>query len=83
MLCRKGCFATGLSLHFCVVLILFYFFGELCGQMPESKTPVVDKKRPVNEVDSEIVKLRALLRQAFNIGLKGSRVSIWLGVYQS
>ena len=51
-----------LDLHPCVVLAamnFILFFGELCGQMPESKAPVLDKKRGVDEVDGEIVKLRA------------------------
>ena len=47
-----------------------FFFGELCGQMPESKTPVLDKKRPVDEVDSEIVKLRAFAETGFQHWIK-------------
>ena len=65
MLCRKSCFATGPSLHPYVVLTAVNFYlilGELCGQMPESKAPVLDKKRPVDEVDYEIVKLRAFAK---------------------
>ena len=38
--------------------------------MPESKTPVLDKKRPVDEVDSEIVKLRALEKTGFQHWIK-------------
>ena len=33
--------------------------------MPESKTAVVDKKRPVDEVDAEIIKLRAFAETGF------------------
>ena len=59
------------SLHPCVVSYCSeFFFGELCGQMPESKTPVLDKKRPVDEVDSEIVKLRALAETGFQRWIK-------------
>ena len=38
--------------------------------MPESKTPVVDKKRPADEVDSEIVKLRAFAETGFQHWIK-------------
>ena len=38
--------------------------------MPESKTPVVDKKRPVDEVDSEIIKLRAFTGTGFQHRIK-------------
>ena len=41
--------------------------------MPESKTPVVDKKRPVDEVDSEIVKLRAFAETGFQHWMKRVR----------
>ena len=47
-----------------------FVFGELCGQMPESKTPVLDKKRPVDEVDPEIVKLRAFAEPGFQHWIK-------------
>ena len=38
--------------------------------MAESKTPVVDKKRPADEVDSEIVKLRAFAETGFQHWIK-------------
>ena len=38
--------------------------------MPESKTAVLDKKRPVDEVDSEIVKLRAFAKTGFQHWVK-------------
>ena len=53
-----------------IAVNLFLFFGELCDQMPESKTPVLDKKRPVDEVDSEIVKLRAFAETRFQHWIK-------------
>ena len=61
------------SLHPCVVSYcseFIFVFGELCGQMPESKTPVLDKKRPVDEVDPEIVKLRAFAETRFQHWIK-------------
>ena len=57
---------------------LFSFFGELCGQMPESKTPVLAKTRPLDEVDSEIVKLSAFAETGFSIGSRGFRGTISL-----
>ena len=38
--------------------------------MPESETSVVDKKRPVDEVDTEIVKLRACAETGFQHWIK-------------
>ena len=38
--------------------------------MPESKLSVVNKKRPVDEVDTEIVKLRAFAETGFQHWIK-------------
>ena len=57
-------------LYLIAVNFIFVFFCELCGQMPESKTPVLDKKRPVDEVDIEIVKLRAFAETGFQHWIK-------------
>ena len=50
--------------------------------MPESKTAVVNKKRPVDEVDTEIVKLRAFAKTGFHIGSRGSKETISQGGFQ-